>query len=132
MSRAVLALAVFASAACGGAAVTPSPAPSVSIELREWKVAAPATLPAGKTTLLVRNIGANVHDLTIVQTTLAPDAIPQDGSKAVEDGVVGKSSLLNPGQSQELTLELAPGAYVLICNQPGHYALGMRTAVSVK
>jgi uncharacterized cupredoxin-like copper-binding protein len=40
-------------------------------------------------------------------------------------GDKGEVSELNPGQSGSLTVTLAPGKYVLVCNVPGHYGAGM-------
>jgi uncharacterized cupredoxin-like copper-binding protein len=37
-----------------------------------------------------------------------------------------------PGKSASHTLMLKPGAYVYICNVPGHYAAGMRGTLTVK
>lgn len=40
-------------------------------------------------------------------------------------GDKGEVSELEPGKSGSLTLNLDPGAYLLYCNVPGHYAAGM-------
>jgi hypothetical protein len=37
-----------------------------------------------------------------------------------------------PGKSASHTFMLKPGAYVYICNVPGHYAAGMRGTLTVK
>jgi len=36
------------------------------------------------------------------------------------------------GETKTFTVDLAPGNYVLICNQPAHYQLGMHIAFVVK
>ena len=36
-----------------------------------------------------------------------------------------------PGKNKRVTLKLAPGRYVLICNQPGHYSMGLHTSLLV-
>ena len=36
-----------------------------------------------------------------------------------------------PGVSQKLALDLAPGAYAVICNLPGHYGQGMHATFTV-
>jgi uncharacterized cupredoxin-like copper-binding protein len=38
---------------------------------------------------------------------------------------------VTPGATKQLAVDLKPGRYVLVCNIPGHYKLGMRTAVVV-
>lgn len=68
----------------------------------------------------------------VIRTDLAPDRLPVDGAMAREDGKVAKTAVIDPGASTTLTAELAPGKYVLICDQPGHYAAGMRTSLAVR
>ncbi len=36
-----------------------------------------------------------------------------------------------PGESGQVTLHLNPGTYILFCNIPGHYAMGMWTLLKV-
>ncbi len=38
---------------------------------------------------------------------------------------------IRPGASVRKTVSLRPGAYEMICNQPGHYAQGMRADFTV-
>jgi uncharacterized cupredoxin-like copper-binding protein len=44
---------------------------------------------------------------------------------------LGEISDLKPGAKGTMTLDLKPGSYVVICNQPGHYKAGMMTALTV-
>ena len=60
------------------------------------------------------------------------NALPIDGGKAKEDGKVGGVANISAGVSRKLVLDLPAGHYVLICNVPGHYQLGMRTALTVE
>lgn len=55
-------------------------------------------------------------------------------NKVIEDdaGHLGEVAELEPGQNGALTLTLKPGQYILYCNIPGHYALGMWTLFTVK
>ena len=46
-------------------------------------------------------------------------------------GDLGEVSELNSGQSGALRLTLKPGLYILYCNIPGHYVLGMWTLLTV-
>ena len=129
----IVSAVALVSSACGSAAAQP-PAPSgaINIELTEWKVIVSNVAPqAGPLTLAVKNTGTIAHDLTILKTDLPADQIPQEAGKAREDGKVTGTPSLNPGQSTLLTLTLQPGRYVFICNEQGHYALGMHTAVTV-
>lgn len=132
--RLILLIALILSAACGGSGGQ-QPAGSVLVELMDspFQVTiANTTLPAGSTTFYVKNAGSAAHDLTIIKTDLAPDKLPQEAGKAKEDGRVGGTPTLSPGQATTLTITLAAANYVFICNEPGHYALGMHTQVIVK
>ena len=128
-----LSLVALVSAACGSAtAQPPAPSGAISVELTEWRVVVPSTTPqTGSLTVVVKNTGSIAHDLTILKTDLPADKIPQANGKAQEDGKVAATAELNPGQSMSLTVVLQPGNYVFICNELGHYALGMHTAVKV-
>jgi uncharacterized cupredoxin-like copper-binding protein len=91
--------------------------------------------PAGSTTFEVTNTGSTMHEFVILKTDLAPDALPLDQGSVVESapGVtpVGGVSGLRPGAHKAVTVNLEPGNYVIICNVPGHYALGMNTGLRV-
>ena len=121
------------SAACGAATAEPAlPSGAITVELTEWRVIVPSSTPqAGSLTLVVKNTGSIAHDLTILKTDLPADKIPQANGKAQEDGKIAGTAELNPGQSAQLRVTLQPGNYVFICNELGHYALGMHTAVKV-
>jgi len=98
------------------------------------KLDAPSAV-AGKITFSVKNVGSVAHSLVVLKTNLDETKIPasaQDPSKVDERGSVGGLGQLQPSQSKDLTLELAVGKYVLVCNEPGHYLSGMHTSFSVK
>ncbi len=83
---------------------------------------------------VVANEGAAPHELAIVKTDLAADALPVDGG-AVDEGqvdVVGRIAQFDANSSQTETFSLDAGSYVLICNIPGHYQLGMTLAFTVQ
>jgi uncharacterized cupredoxin-like copper-binding protein len=94
-----------------------------------------ATVPSGKITFLVSNAGTMTHEVVVLKTDIAADKIapnPDEPGKMSEDGSQGESGDLVPTQKTTLTLDLVPGNYVLICNQPAHYLLGMHIAFTVK
>ena len=108
---------------------------TVASVLSEWAVTAdPTTVPAGEVTFEVSNTGAIPHELAIVHTDLAADALP------VADGVVNEAELDVVGRVEEFaggaessgTFELEAGSYVLICNIPAHYSQGMHAAFTVE
>ena len=93
------------------------------------------SVPAGKVTFHAVNQSKDlVHELLVVQSRPG-QALPYDEKKAevVESRahVLGEVGDLQPGASGTVTLELKPGSYILICNQPGHYRAGMQTKFSV-
>ena len=94
-----------------------------------------STVPSGKITFLVSNAGTMTHEVVVLKTDVAADKIapnPEEPGKMSEDGSQGESGDLDPTQKATFTLDLVPGNYVLICNQPAHYLLGMHIAFTVK
>jgi uncharacterized cupredoxin-like copper-binding protein len=132
------------SAACGGEGrgpAGPSLTPSgsgtvVDVVLYEWAIEPDATIvPAGEVTFVAVNDGTMNHDLWIIKTDLDPSHLPTKGNQVVAEEageLVARTDRFSPGETKELTLELAPGDYVLLCNVPGHYASGMVSSFSVQ
>lgn len=122
------------SAASDGMAATATVAATVkdmSITLDQ------TTIPAGEVTFNVTNEGPSVHELIVLKTDLAPDALPLDKSGAAVDeeasGVtpMGEVEDVPAGEMMSFTTTLEPGSYVVICNIEGHYSAGMHTALTV-
>ena len=80
------------------------------------------------------NDGALEHEFVVVRSDLAVDALPQAGGAVDESQieVVGRIEQWPGGETKEATFSLTAGSYVLICNIPGHYQLGMRAAFRVQ
>jgi uncharacterized cupredoxin-like copper-binding protein len=91
------------------------------------------TVGAGTVTFEVENTGAMPHELVVLRTDVAADKLPMaEGGVAKEDGRVGGVEQMAPGsEPMYLTMDLEPGAYVLLCNVPGHYGLGQYAAFTV-
>lgn len=89
---------------------------------------------AGTVTFIVRNRGGIAHDFIVIRTDLAPDklAVDTQTQKAKENGRVGGIQELAPGKGGNVRVTLDVGHYVVICNVPTHYQLGMRTELTVK
>ena len=147
MPRARLAAAVLAAllAACGDAparggapdgGVAPGGAgAAIAVALREWAIApALAAAPAGEVAFEAVNEGSLAHDLWVIRTDLAADALPVAGGAvaAGEGALAGRSGNVAARASARLALRLEAGRYVLICNVAGHYELGMRAAFAVR
>ena len=65
--------------------------------------------------------------------------IPIDSFEGEQDRIdedtagtnVGETGDMETGATQTLTLDLAPGHYVFVCNLPGHYQQGMHASLTV-
>lgn len=120
-------LAFVPGAAAGQAAVevdlTESP-PSVTPR--------PASVAAGEVVFEASNVGAIQHELVVIRTDLAADALPVSGDNVDLSGldVVADTDPFPAGESRTADVNLTAGDYVLICNVPGHYGLGMREALT--
>lgn len=127
------AIAVTVTAMCGGA--SDGGRPSVVAEFKDFAIALDrASVGPGRTAVGVRNTAAQEHMLVVLRTDLALDRLPIDDKtlKAKEDGKVGEIASIPGGRSASVTLDLAPGHYVLLCNIPEHYAAGMYVALIVQ
>ena len=148
---AALALVVMLVPACGGDDEGSGDAAAdgaVAIALKEFGVAAePASVPAGSVTFDVTNEGPDdVHEFVVISTDLGATELPTDDDGAVlETGegmeVVDEIEDIPVGDTPTLTVDLAAGSYVLICNilqeEPdgtleAHYSVGMRTGFAVE
>lgn len=95
------------------------------------------TVNAGAVTFEVSNMSKTmVHEMVISPIKDANTPLPyiEAANKVDEDaaGHLGEVAELEPGKKGALTLTLKPGQYILYCNIPGHYVLGMWTLVTVK
>jgi len=96
----------------------------------------PDTAAAGPVTFNVTNVSkTTVHEMIVMYRADASAPLPylNDENRVDEDkaGDKGEVSELDAGKSGSLTVDLAPGKYVLICNVPGHYAAGMWATFTV-
>jgi uncharacterized cupredoxin-like copper-binding protein len=92
---------------------------------------------AGEVAFAVTNNGPSEHEMVIIKTKDAPDALPTNSDGTVDEEAKGLENMgeveeVAPGASATLTLDLAPGSYVALCNIPGHYEAGMATGFTVK
>ena len=110
---------------------------TIDVSLREFVVEPSIdTAPAGTITFNVTSDASIFHNLKVIATDLAPDALPVDDALFAVDeeqvDVVASTADLDPGEQETLTVELAAGSYVLICNIPTHYGAGMTVAFTVE
>jgi uncharacterized cupredoxin-like copper-binding protein len=123
-------------AACGSQTASTSSTGPVSVTLTDKGVSlGQTTVNAGAVTFHVKNSGTIEHELVVIRTDLAADKLQPDvdePNKMSEEGSLGESGDLTVGEIKDFVLTLTPGKYVLMCNQPGHYMVGMHIAFEVK
>ncbi|MBI3649110.1 MAG: hypothetical protein HY240_10245 [Actinobacteria bacterium] len=141
MLAAVAVIAAF-SVACGGKG-SPVTAASESQEpaggpirstVKDFSIdLASANASTGEVTFAITNEGPSMHEFVVIKTDLAPDALPTQGVEVTEDSLdgIGEAEDIEPGTTASLSLNLAPGSYVVICNIPGHYGQGMTAGFTV-
>ncbi len=129
-------------------ATTTEAGSTIAVTLKEWEVLADKeSAAAGKVTFRAKNIGPDdPHELVVMKTDLAPDKLPtaEDG-KVDEEGagveLIGEIEEFAVDGEEEITFDLAPGKYVLLCNileeeadgtMESHYKEGMHTAFTVE
>ena len=118
----------------------------VDVTLREFTVTPEQTsAPPGLITFVVTNAGTEEHEFLVIRTDLPPDELPtEDDGSYEEDGpgteLIHEIEPFEPGETEQVTLTLQAGSYVLICNLveidgdevEAHYSLGMFAAFTVE
>ena len=131
----LLAVSMLALSACAQTSAQTAPA-KVTVSMTEWAVnLSQNSIPAGKVTFVLKNAGTITHELVIVKTDLAMDKMPMQGEdplKVDESASIGEIGDVEAGQTKEDIFDLAPGNYILICNEQSHYMSGMHIAFTVK
>lgn len=130
----LLAALVVAGGACGGS----GHATAVATSEHDFAVSLGTTsAPAGKVRFEIANDGPSAHELVVFRTHLADDKMPTDpDGKIIEDdpqikSVADTGGDVGRGQHKTLTAKLAAGHYVVVCNLPSHYKLGMHSTLTV-
>ena len=145
-----------AGACASPATTTPAPAPAppavmtpnnvvVHVTMDEWDMKPDVTsAPAGKISFVVVNEGKHLHEIVILKTDLAGNALvvrkDWDGvndseTDKVDESASGENSgevEVEAGETGANTFNLPPGHYVLVCNQKGHYRHKMFADFTVK
>lgn len=118
----------------------------IDVTLTSYSITLSAnTAKAGEITFHVTNAATDQkHEFVIFKTDLAPDQLPmkQDelGNMIVDEEGPGVTHVdeipeFDAGTTQDLTVTLEPGNYVLVCNldvNTTHYSHGMHVAFTVK
>jgi uncharacterized cupredoxin-like copper-binding protein len=111
----------------------------VSASLKQWSVTPSTTPTSGSVTFTVSNDGTIAHEFVVLKTDTQAADIPLgkfegEPNRINEDTAgtnVGETGDMEAGTTKTLTIDLAPGHYVFLCNLPGHYQAGMHIDVTV-
>lgn len=121
----------------------PEGAAQVTVQLSEWSVSPePALVAAGRVYFLAQNVGGEPHELVIIRSDEAPDALPVEDGKVPEDEVdfIGEIEAFAADSEASGVFELTPGTYILLCNiveqeesgeLESHYQNGMAARFTV-
>jgi uncharacterized cupredoxin-like copper-binding protein len=93
------------------------------------------TAHAGRVTFEVNNATKDhtEHEFVVLRTDMNDAQLPVHNGQVAESRFkkMGEVEDLAQGSTKRLSVKLAPGHYVLICNRPGHYEMGMHTSFVV-
>jgi uncharacterized cupredoxin-like copper-binding protein len=111
---AALGLAVLGAAAAGVVTHNGTTRSTITVTEREFKLSlSTKTAKTGPVRLVVRNAGKYPHALSIKGK-----------------GVSKRTTLIKPGKSAVLLVDLRSGTYALWCPVPGHAAQGMKATLA--
>jgi uncharacterized cupredoxin-like copper-binding protein len=130
-----VALSVIASAllfAVSGIAA-PAPATTLHADVAEWSIVpSVGSVHAGVVRVVVRNLGASPHQVTIVRTATFGERLRLAGARAVVHPIAAGVVVVRPGRSATLVVSLRRGSYELLDNLPWSYWKGTSVAFSVR
>ncbi len=141
-----LAVVALVVAGCGSASVQPTSGTGreatantkTRVVAREWAFELSRTsIPAGKVTFELVNQGKITHEMVLVKTDLPAKGLasraddPSTMDTAAAGQVPGEIQNVAAGTAKTEALDLTPGRYLLVCNQAGHYKVGMVTEFTV-
>ncbi len=95
------------------------------------------SVPSGPVEFEITNTSKNtMHEFLIAPWKGSLTSLPYDKSESqVAEGKVpglqGQEDM-KPGTQTTLRLVLKPGSYIVFCNQPGHYKMGMYAHLNVR
>ena len=107
----------------------------------DFKIALDSTsASSGDVTFNVENNGPSTHEFVVFKTDLPEGSLPtkkENGAVIVDEEGSGLTAIdeiedIAKGDSEDLTVNLKSGKYVVLCNLPTHYQLGMHAAFTVK
>jgi uncharacterized cupredoxin-like copper-binding protein len=131
--------AVFV-AGCGGTAPAVPAGRVIGVTERDFHIATTTSVVAeGTVTLRIHNEGPDQHELILLplhrgesaaDLPLRPDGFTID-EELVQNQEPGAINPQHPGGTEDLTVRLQPGRYLLFCNMAGHFMSGMHRVLVV-
>lgn len=118
----------------------------LNVMLQEWRIVTDKqTIPSGPVKIVVQNRGQETHEFVLLKTNLPYSNLPLDLKKGgiseeSAGSVVDEIEDLTSKSKKQMTVNLKPGNYVLLCNmveiedgeKEQHYTMGMRAPIIVK
>jgi hypothetical protein len=102
---------------------------TLRVEVAEWAVVpSGGHVHAGALRITVANAGVLPHELAVVPTARWGQKLRVRDGRALGKRLA-RPVVVKPGQTRSVSVDLAPGSYVLLDTIRGHYALG--AAVSI-
>jgi uncharacterized cupredoxin-like copper-binding protein len=118
-----------------------SPAPDaagLSGIVKEWDIElSSATSIAGAVSIGLTNSGTVPHEFIVVRTDLTTEellAMVDSASNRLDEAMLdaaGEQPEFAPGEVKQLTLDLSPGKYIVLCNIAGHFSNGMYAPLEI-
>lgn len=115
-------------------------AAGIDVALSEWAITAPTDYTAGEITFNASNGGSFPHEFVVIEGEGYEQLPLLEGGAVDEDNLptgalIARTGRMGGGSAEALTVTLAPGNYVLVCNLIGggssHAARGQRLDITV-
>jgi uncharacterized cupredoxin-like copper-binding protein len=125
---------VLALVSCGASGSGDGPGGDVAVTLKDFSLTVePGTFASGDITFGIQNEGPSAHEFVIFRSDEEPGELPVENGLIPEDQVdlVDEAEDIAPGTNTTLSVDLAAGSYVLVCNLSEHYEAGMYAGFTV-
>ena len=122
------------SSAAGSTSSDADTGAAISATVKDFAIAIdPTDVAGGEVAFAINNEGPSAHEFVVIESDDAPGDLTVEDGEVTEDGlnVIGEAEDIAPSTTADLTLTLAEGQYVIICNVTGHYEQGMYTGLKV-